>query len=141
MFFVYFRVSLRVHGSAYRLVFTKSLQSLAGQSCDREIDEFSYSAFINPAPSTESFDQFGRRMMLLQRSKSGNRTRVTQPELTLFRAPYSLDQHSCPMLVAVIMVVVNMLMLFNGKDHGGGGVLVVMMMVLVWLYKHYDGEN
>ena len=32
--------------STYQLVFTKSLHSLAGQSCDREIGEFSYSAFI-----------------------------------------------------------------------------------------------
>ena len=39
--FVYFRVSLRVHGPACRLVFTKSLQSLAGQSCDWEIGKFS----------------------------------------------------------------------------------------------------
>ena len=46
--FVYFRVSLRVHGSAYWLVFTKSLQSLAGQSCDQEIDIFSYSSIYKP---------------------------------------------------------------------------------------------
>ena len=46
VFWYIFRVSLWVHGSAYQLVFTKSLHSLAGQSCDREIDEFSYSAFI-----------------------------------------------------------------------------------------------
>ena len=45
-YFVYFRVSLRVHGSAYRLIFTKFFQSLAGQFCDQEIDEFSYYAFI-----------------------------------------------------------------------------------------------
>ena len=44
--FVYFWVSLRVHGSAYRLVFNKSLQSPAGQSCDRERDKFSYSSLI-----------------------------------------------------------------------------------------------
>ena len=42
----YFRVLLRLHGSAYQAVCTKSLHSLAGQSCDREIGEFSYSAFI-----------------------------------------------------------------------------------------------
>ena len=45
--FAYFRVSLHVLGSAYRLVSTKSLHSLAGQSCNREIDEFSYSVFIH----------------------------------------------------------------------------------------------
>ena len=35
-------------------------------------------------------------MILLQMFCSGNRTRVTQPEFTLFRAPYPLDQHSFP---------------------------------------------
>ena len=44
--FVYFRVSLRVHGSVYWLVFTMSLHSLTGQFWDWEIDQFSYSAFI-----------------------------------------------------------------------------------------------
>ena len=38
VFCLHFRVSLRVHGSAYRLVFTKSIHRLAGQSCDREIN-------------------------------------------------------------------------------------------------------
>ena len=47
-----------------------------------------------PTPFTESFDRLGRRMILPQGSRSGNRTRVTQPELTLVRAPYPLDQHS-----------------------------------------------
>ena len=41
-----FRVLLRVQGLAYRPVFTKSLHSLAVSRCDREIDEFSYSALI-----------------------------------------------------------------------------------------------
>ena len=36
-----------ITGSANQLVFTKSLHSLACLSCDQEIDEFSYSAFIN----------------------------------------------------------------------------------------------
>ena len=45
-FFFVFWVLLRVHGSAYRLVFTKSLHSLSCQSCDWEIDKFSYSALI-----------------------------------------------------------------------------------------------
>ena len=44
--FVDFRVLLWVHESAYQLVFTKSLQSLAGQSYDREIGELSCAAFI-----------------------------------------------------------------------------------------------
>ena len=35
-------------------------------------------------------------MISLQRSGSGNRTRVTQPELTTFRAPYPLDQRPFP---------------------------------------------
>ena len=46
------------------------------------------------SPFTESFDWLGRRMILLQRSRSGHRTQVTQPKLTLFLAPYPLDQRS-----------------------------------------------
>ena len=45
--FCVFRVTLRVHESAYRLVFTNSLHSLAGQSCDQQIDELSYSASVH----------------------------------------------------------------------------------------------
>ena len=41
-----------------------------------------------PAPCTESFYRLERRMILLQRSRSENRTRITQPELSPFRAPY-----------------------------------------------------
>ena len=40
--FLHFRGLLRVHGSAYRLIFTKYHHSLAGQFCDQEID----SAFV-----------------------------------------------------------------------------------------------
>ena len=38
-----------------------------------------------PALFTDAVCWLGRRMILLQRSRSWNRTRVTQPELTLFR--------------------------------------------------------
>ena len=61
--FVYFRVSLLVHGSAYQLVFTKSLHSLAGQSCDREIGEVLLVCIYIPAPFTESLDRLGRKMI------------------------------------------------------------------------------
>ena len=48
-----------------------------------------------PARS-ESFDRLGRRKILLERSRSGNRTRFTLLELTLFRVAYPLDQRSFP---------------------------------------------
>ena len=80
------------------LVFTKSLHRLAGQYCDQEIDEFSYSAVISRPRFTESFDRLGRRLVLLQRCRSGNQTRVRQLELTLFRVSYPLDQRSFPFL-------------------------------------------
>ena len=47
-----------------------------------------------PARLTESFHWLGRRIILLQKCRSGNRTRVTQPKLTLVQAPYPLDQCS-----------------------------------------------
>ena len=43
-------------------------------------------------------DWLGRIMILLQRSRSWYRTRVTQSELTLFRAPYPLDQQASIMI-------------------------------------------
>ena len=49
-----------------------------------------------PAPFTESFDRLERRIILIQMSGRVNRTRVTQPELTLFRAPFPLEKHSFP---------------------------------------------
>ena len=38
--------ALRVHGSAFAGFLQSPFHSLAGQSCDREIDQFSCSAFI-----------------------------------------------------------------------------------------------
>ena len=51
-----------------------------------------------PAPFTESFDRLGRRMILLQRSQSGNRTRVTQPNFTLFLSTLSIRPTLLPKL-------------------------------------------
>ena len=59
----------------------------------------------SPAPFTQSFNRLGRRMISLQRSR--NRTRVTQPELTLFRAPYPLDQRSFPLTLKTVSMSVN----------------------------------
>ena len=52
--------------------------------------------FFISAPFTESIDRLGRRLISLQSCQSGNRTRATQLELTLIRAPYPLDQRSFP---------------------------------------------
>ena len=104
--------------SAFLLVFTKSLLSLAVSLVTGRLTN-SPTLLNIPAPFTESFDRLGRRMILLQRSQSVNRTRVTQSEVTVFRALYTLHQHSFPILHILIAVncinLAETLQLFYGK--------------------------
>ena len=93
-FFWLIRVSLRVQGSAYRPVFTKSLRS-------QEVSLVT--GRLTNSPTLHLYTGPFHRVIWpvrkendLQSRRSGNRTRVTQLELTLFRAPYPLDQRSFP---------------------------------------------
>ena len=52
-------------------------------------------------------------MFSLQRSRSRNRTRVTQPKLTFFRASYPLDQRSFPFRGIVCQNISNQLLIIN----------------------------
>ena len=84
-------VSLRVQGSAYLPVFTKSLHSLVVSLVTGRLTTSTLHLYASPFyrviwPVRKEND--------LQSCWSGNRTRATQPELTLFRAPYPLDHHS-----------------------------------------------
>ena len=68
---------------------------------------------------TESLDQVERRMIFLECGWSGNRTRVTQPELTLFRALYPLDQRSFIVVVATLIrkkCCLHFMMTQNGRS-------------------------
>ena len=89
-----FWVSLRVQGSAYRPVFTTSLRNLAVSLVTGRLTNSTTQHLYTGPNYRVSWPV--RKENDLQGCRSGNWTRATQLELTLFRAPYPLDQRSFP---------------------------------------------
>ena len=78
--------------------------SPACQSCDREIDHFSYSAFIY-RPRLQSIWLVSEESdFRFKVARTGNRTRDTSSWPRFSRAPYPLDQLSSPGILATFIL-------------------------------------
>ena len=122
-------VSLRVQGSAYRSVFTKSLLSLAVSLVAGRLTN-SPTLHLYAGPIYRVIWP-ARKENNLQSCRSGNRTWATQLELTLFRAPYPLDHRSFPVTVKVDCIQCNFYIVQPSSNFG----------CHLWLWPKYVSFN